>query len=333
MQRDPTQVSPARNPFLFLFGCPRSGTTLLQRMLDAHGDLAMAPNIGWLASAYRDDVGLTADGLVTREFLDDYERRPRLFRRGHLPVTRAQLDERLERGPLTYAQFLSWMFDLYGEARRKRYVGTKSWPLARDFPTVHRLWPQAVVVHLVRDGRDTALSMLSWRRADKMWRFATWEHDPVGTAALWWEWHVRVLQDLLAIAGPDRSYEIRYEALVARPERECAGLCGFLGVPYDAAMVRYHEGRTIDDPALDAKHAWLPPTPGLRDWRRQMAPGDVERFEAVAGGLLEELGYPLGSEPTEAARERAAWLRTLFVPRGPMPSAWRPPAPVLGEAR
>ena len=68
-------------------------------------------------------------------------------------------------------------------------------------------------------------------------------------------------------------------------------LCAFLGLEFDDAVVRFHEGRTRTGPGISAKHAWLPPTPGLRDWRAQMSRDAVERVEAAAGDLLDELGY------------------------------------------
>jgi hypothetical protein len=92
--------------------------------------------------------------------------------------------------------------------------------------------------------------------------------------------------------GSSTYYELRYEELVAQPEKECAGLCAFLGLPFDAAMLRFHEGRMRLEPELDAKNSWRPITPGLRNWRQEMALEDVELFEAVAGGLLEALNYP-----------------------------------------
>ena len=69
-------------------------------------------------------------------------------------------------------------------------------------------------------------------------------------------------------------------------------LCDFLGLPYHDAMLKFYEGREKADPSLDAKQAWRPVTPGLRDWRSQMTLDDIERFEAVAGDLLDDLGYP-----------------------------------------
>jgi len=97
-------------------------------------------------------------------------------------------------------------------------------------------------------------------------------------------------------------------------------------LPYDDAMLRFHEGRTKTDPGLDAKHAWLPITPGLRNWRSQMPVEDVERFEAVAGNLLDELGYPRAVPcPRPEALEHASKIRhsiaqdanwNAVVPRG-----------------
>jgi hypothetical protein len=94
-----------------------------------------------------------------------------------------------------------------------------------------------------------------------------------------------------ASLGPELCYEMRYESLVEHPERECAALCTFLGVPFDRAMLRFHESRPTNDRDLEPGHGWRPLAGRARDWRTQMAPEEVERFEA-AGALLDELGYP-----------------------------------------
>jgi hypothetical protein len=190
------------------------------------------------------------------------------------------------------------------------------------------LWPHAKVVHLIRDGRDVALSLLEWSRAGRtVGRFSTWREDPLTTAALFWEWNVRLGTEG-ALLGPDRYHQLRYETLVADPELECQKLCDFLALSYDPAMLRFHEGRMREEPGLSAKKAWRPVTTGLRDWREQMAPGDVARFEAAAGPLLDELGYQCaeGSVSDEDV-ERAARLREAFVDRArsrrwPVPAAW-----------
>ena len=114
----------------------------------------------------------------------------------------------------------------------------------------------------------------------------------MATAALWWEWQVRLGREAGASLGPQLYQEVRYEALVGDTAGELEPLCAFLDISFDRAMLDYHQGRQRSDRGLSAKSAWLPPTPGLRDWKTQMGPEDAERFEAVAGDLLDELGYP-----------------------------------------
>jgi hypothetical protein len=78
-------------------------------------------------------------------------------------------------------------------------------------------------------------------------------------------------------------------------------------------MVEYNKGRTRHKAGLSSKGQWLPPTAGLRDWRVGFSPRDLQLFEALAGDLLESLGYPLaaGSVSADVAavaeRSRAWW--------------------------
>jgi hypothetical protein len=213
---------------------------------------------------------------------------------------------------------VSGIFDLYGRAQGKEFVGDKTPIYGLEMPLLHRLWPWAKFVHLIRDGRDVCLSVRGWKRKDGGTgleeNFTTWAEDPVTTAAVWWTWRVRLAREHGQPLGPGLYYELRYEALVHHPAEECAKLCAFLGVPYDDAMLRFHEGHTKNKPGFSTKKAWLPITPGLRDWRNQMPAEDTERFEAAAGGLLDELGYARAvPRPQPARHEHASRLRALFV--------------------
>jgi hypothetical protein len=280
------------NPFVFIVGCPRSGTTLLQRLVNAHPLIAVTPETQWLPRYCINQVGLTPDGLVTPALIPQLLEHPRFAALG---IGREQLERLLATDkPVSYAHFVSDLFDLYGCTHGKRLVGDKTPGYVRKIRTLHALWPKAKFVHLIRDGRDVCLSALDWKRkADRMADlYATWDEEPVITEALWWAEHVQRGRKQGRRLGSESYYEVRYEALVNKPAEECARLCAFLGVPYDECMLRFHEGRTSSDRGLSTKDAWLPVTPGLRDWRKQMAPADVECFEAAAGSLLGELGYP-----------------------------------------
>jgi hypothetical protein len=182
--------------------------------------------------------------------------------------------------------------------------------------TLHTLWPRARFVHLVRDGRDVFLSTTDWPKGQQKRPavFAYWKDDAESTTAFFWELNVRLGRTVGNLLGPELYYEVRYESLVRNPVEECMALCAFLGVPYAEAMPRFHEGRTNSKPGLSAKHAWLPITPGLRDWRSQMSAEDVERFEAAAGELLDQLGYPRAvPDPRPEAHQHASRVRELLV--------------------
>jgi hypothetical protein len=301
------------NPYVFVVGCPRSGTTLLQRLLDAHPELAVINETLWITREDERRNGVTEEGLVTPELISRLLEYPR-FRR--LDIPREDLEYLLAtQAPFTYPRFVTGIFDLYGRRRGKRRVGDKSPGYVRELAKLHALWPEAKVVHLIRDGRDIWLSVAGWKKAARsVGQFATWMQDPVATTALWWERSVRLGREAGALLGPALYHEVRYETLVADPARVCAELCTFLELPYDDVMLCFHEGRTRHEPGLTAKRAWLPPTSGLRDWRTQMPAEEVGRFEAMAGDLLEELGYArtFPSLPADAG-ERAAKIRSAFT--------------------
>jgi Sulfotransferase family len=318
------------NPFLFIVGCPRSGTTLLQRIFDAHPKLAVINETLWILREARQRISVTRDGLVTPELVSRLFEYPR-FRR--LDLRRQDVERLLASagpGPVSYSRFVSSIFDLYGRNRGKHLVGDKSPGYVRELPRLHELWPEAKFIHLIRDGRDIWLSVAGWKKADRsIGQFATYREDPVATTALWWERSVRLGREAGSALGPGLYYEARYEDLVVDPARECRALCAFLGLAYDETMLRFHEGRTRIEPGLTAKRAWLPPMRGLRDWRAQMPAEAVERFEATAGDLLDDLGYPRAfARIPVGADEQAARVRSTFTEdaraRGRvLPGGWR----------
>jgi hypothetical protein len=320
------------NPFVFIVGCPRSGTTLLGRMVDAHPDIAVIHEGRFAPDWFERRRGLTPDGFVTPELVDELLGHPPFEK---VSVGREELERLLGDGDrVPYADFVAGIFDLHGHAHGKRLVGDKTPHYVRSLPTLHDLWPASKIVHLIRDGRDVSQSVFGWRkvaeRGGSVARFDAFQEDPVATVACWWEWLVRLGREDGAALGPAIYHEIRYESLVAEPAAECERLCDFLGVPYDDRMVGFHEGRERDDPDLDAKKAWRRVTPGLRNWRSEMSPADVERFEAAAGGLLDELGYERGGHaPSAELSRRAARVRSSFASqlrdrrRRRLPSSWQ----------
>src|SRR5260370_9941473 len=273
------------NPCVFIVGCPRSGTTLLRRIGTAHPKVVITGEASLIPLWLGERRGLTPDGLVTPEVVSELLAHDKFALFG---LGREALMSLAGSGqPISYASFVTGIFDLYGEARGKKAVGNKTPDSVRRIGTLHTLWPEARFVHLIRDGRDVALSLVNWPsvRTKKPGTFPTWKDDPGSTAALWWELNVRRGREAGEALGPELYCELRYESLVAHPAQECAALCAFLRLAYHERMLNYHE--TFTAPAgPEVVHDRQPIASGLRNWRAQMPADDVERLSTAAGPLL-----------------------------------------------
>jgi hypothetical protein len=296
-------------------------------MVDAHPLVAVIHETLWIPQFLRDRKGVVRDGLVTPDLIPSLVNHPRFSTLGMESADLHGVLDSLETP--TYSAFVTGLFDLYGRARGKYLVGDKSPPYIRHIHTLSRLWPETRFVHIIRDGRDVALSVMAWKKREHAaGKFAIWGEDPATTSALWWKRKVLSGREGAGKLDPHLYTETLYESLVTDPEGELRRLCSFLRVPYDEAMLRYHEGRMRTEPGLSAKKAWLPPTPGLRDWRKDMPSEDVERFEAAAGDLLQELGYERGvPRPSravvrEAERLGAAFSDEILAKGGRLPKGW-----------
>jgi Sulfotransferase family len=307
---------------VFVVGCPRSGTTLLQRMLDAHSQLAVANDTHFIPAALK-GLDPRADLPLTREIVDRVAR----FRTGGgMGVHRLGLPEDAvavaAKGARTYPELVSALYLRLADLRGKAWAGEKTPDYVRHLLLLHTLFPWAKFVHLIRDGRDVTLALVDWAHDKRTGRLRgparskLWHTNPVAASALWWKWQVDSGKRDAGEVG-SRYLEVRYEALVSRPEETLREVVDFLELPFDAGMLAYHVGRTRAKPGLGTNKAWLPPTQGVRDWRTQMSAHDVELVEALAGDLLSELGYerafPKISPPVraEAKQHRKRWARKV----------------------
>lgn len=303
--QEPVERRVSANPYLFVVGCQRSGTTMLQRMLDAHPDLAVAYDSLFLLRPIR-GYSVGVDPELDEGLVEAAVTHPRFDRLG----LSKEAVERASAEAETYRGFVAGIYDEYARMHCKPLAGEKSPGFCRRLPQLHGLLPEAKILHLIRDGRDVALSIRDWGKGAA--KLALWEQEPVAAAALWWRRDVtRGCEDGRRLPG--RIYmEVRYEELVADTESTLRSIAAHLDVPFHPSMTSYHEGKVRHKEGLSAKAAWLPPTAGLRDWRSQMSERELELFEAIAGDQLEMLGYGRGcsrvsAEAASAAAACEAW--------------------------
>lgn len=288
--------------FPFFVGCGRSGTTLLRAMFDSHPDLAVPDEVSFVIRLARPhyalrygwprrfDAGRAADLVVANGS----------WRRWGIPPAEGRAALVDDPAPASFAETVRRAFAGWAAHEGKPRYADKTPMHVLHLRRLARMFPEARFVHLVRDGRDVALS----------YRSVAWGPSTVEDAALLWRRRVGAGRRAGRRLGPGRYREVRYEDLVAEPERVARELCAFLDLAWDGAMLRYpaRAAEVIAATRFPEAHdrLRLPPTPGLRDWRTQMPADDVARFEAIAATELAAHGYETAAPaPPVAVRARA----------------------------
>jgi len=278
-------------PPLILLGVSRSGTTLLRVILDRSPGIAIPDEsffVPLLARRHRKRID-------AERFVDDVARIPTIC---DWNVSVAEVARRVRSG-LPTGEAIAAIFDAYAEGAGKPRWGDKTPMYMRHLELLDGLFPDAQYVHLIRDGRDAALSFLQMPEGTFT---RTWAHPttPEQFACLWRK-EVGDARSLGRRVGASRYHEVRYEELVAEPEATVRAICAFAAIPFDPAMLDYTG--SVDVSAKPHQQRLLtPPTSGVRSWREDMSAESIAAFESVAGDLLGELGYEVGSSSSAGMR-------------------------------
>jgi hypothetical protein len=293
---------------LLILGVRRSGTTLLRVILDRNPELAV-PDESYFVPQLAHRHGSRPD---VESFLDDVRRLSTLREWG---ISAADVRERVRPG-MTLGELVGAVYEAYAAKQGKARWGDKTPMYMQHLDLLERLFPAARYVHLIRDGRDAALSFLSMPAGVVT---ESWHHPrSVADFACQWRTEVEAARALGRRVGR-RYHEVRYEQLVAEPDAEVRAICAFAELPFEREMLDY--AGNVDLSAKPHQQSLAkPPTAGLRDWRRSMSVDESRSYEEIAGDVLSSLGYerrhPELAAPTARGRARLARYRALGA-------AWR----------
>jgi hypothetical protein len=288
---------------IFIVGCPRSGTTLLQLMLHAHPRIAIPPETRFLLPVYEARRGfgdLREPG--NRRELARWIVEAKETRFQDLGLDPSGVMAEIAGGPPTVGSALGIVFRAYARRFGRSRWGDKRPSYFRRLDVLMRMFPDAQIVHLIRDGRDCVASLneMPWFNLDTFHAVSTWA-EAVDAGR-------RAAQRL----GRDAYYELRYEGLVSDPHVELRGLCAFLGEDYDPAMAEPHHMAKL---AVPAHKKWHARTYGSVDadrvgsWVGRLEPWEVSLCESVIGSRLTANGYELTGAPRASAAILARYLR------------------------
>jgi hypothetical protein len=294
---------------VFVVGHGRSGTTLLVRLLSRFLGIGFGTESQFILRYLRrlPRYGDLAKPGALRRLLDDVARE-RFFER-----TRSNFGFVLDRERLlrdirtpTFAALVAGIFTQLAEHLGTPRWGDKTPEYSADLPSISRLFPDAQFVHVVRDGRDVALSAFHTHFGAKNACMGAFE----------WKQSVEAIRRFRQKMPATQFHELRYEDLMQSPERTFEPLIGFLGIDDAAgtvaARVRAELGGALQQDNVDK-------------WKRGLAARDIERFEGVAGETLDYYGYerrhPEAAYP--GPLRRAFWMLDDRVRRYGMPAYWQ----------
>ncbi|KAA3651808.1 MAG: sulfotransferase [Proteobacteria bacterium] len=279
-------------PVFFVGGLPRSGTTWIQQLLDAHANVACLGE-----SHFANDL---APRL--RQTVAHYTQRRAASYATWAPTVTGPDEDMLM--PVLRAAFVALVQANLGthDPGALVAIGEKTPDNLTRLPLLWKIFPQARFIHVIRDGRDAAASGHarfhtqldpSWSRLDYVREYAK-------------GWRERITLARAFAQGRDGYLELRYEDMHTAPEAQAARLFRFLGAPHDrdpvahclqaASFERLSGGRRRGEVDADSHYR----RGEVGSWRDTLSPEEVAVFENIAGDMLDTLGYVRAGQ--EAAR-------------------------------
>jgi hypothetical protein len=197
------------------------------------------------------------------------------------------------------------VFAAYASKSGKPRWGDKTPAYLTELDCLNALFPSAYFVHIVRDGRDVALS----------WSQQSWGPPDFLSAIQLWERRLELGRKMLRMLPPRRWIEMRFEDLVANPRHQLIALTSFLEVPFEDQMVEGY--RTVAHAKVGSQRALshhsglnrMPSSDQAFKWKKVLGAGDQSLASEVAGRLLLDLGYEASTHHSRTMGLRKVYHR------------------------
>ncbi len=239
---------------------------------------------------------LSTDKLI-QKYTDRVTSHPRWCDFG---ISKDKLIKAIRSGATDGASLFPWLLREIASGGPIVRIGEKTPRHCEHLPRILQIFPDAKIIHIHRDPRDVILSL-----KERAWA----QKKSVAANARHCRGVFERMETFQRNNGEARALEVSYESLVAGPERELKRVCAFLGEPFDASMLRYHER---DDPGFSPRESdWKALTQKPIDlsrigrYRSGLSPNEIRIIEYVVGDHLTRLGY----EPEPGVRPMSVGLQ------------------------
>lgn len=270
---------------IFIVGVGRSGTSLLQSMLNAHSQICFPPESQFIRS-------LIASRRLQRALRRGHTGQVLEKVSNHQGLKKVDVDpericeELIEEGHLSLENLYRRILIDQAERNGKSRVGDKDPKNLEYLPEIYSIFPDAQIIHLVRDPRDVVLS-----RTRASWS----KHRFFVTQAFTYEAQItKARRDGPRLFG-ERFIELHYEDLISDPGNTLKKLCGKLGVGYEESMLTYYKdaGAVVQGKEIDWKKNVFKPvlSENKEKWREGLSNSQVHLVELICTTAFSHLGY------------------------------------------
>ena len=321
MNQASTKFNPTQAPIVFLVAKDRSGTTLLQTMLDSHPNICAPLESRFvlhLKNKYQNKTSW--NNSLKSQFVKDLFKEDKMVLLWELDLE--ALNGRLENLPETTT---------YGEICKQVYVSSKSFhkketaklivdknPIyAIMIPLLQKIYPGAKFIHLVRDYRGNISSILNLHKGTS-----------VKNLGLSWVMTNSEIEKSKQ-NSPENFITLRYEDLLDNPQDEIERLMNFFNLKFHSDMLTYHERiskaisvyverslnekvRKVREIGIAKVHQNLskPIDNSFKDkWKETLSKGEIETLEKYCGNFAKKYGY----EPTTSIAPKEEEIPTSFL--------------------
>lgn len=289
---------------VFSIGCSRSGTTLLYHMILSSGNFAIYRAESHVFTLLEPRFRPLTSPKNKSKMLDAWYN-SRIYTRSGLLM---DIEPRVMAECRNGGDFLRiFMEEICHQQGVERWAETTPEHLLY-IPRIKETIPEALIIHVIRDGRDVALS---WEKLGQIRRLPGDRHRPAIAAAIYWEWFVTRGQKLGRTLGPDYT-EVHYEDLVRKPAEVLKTLEPFIEHELDYEKIQRAGIGSVTAPNTAYKGEGRSP---IGRWKTDFLPHELETCEALIGSTLRDLGYetftPAANKPmpTGLAAMRAVYRR------------------------
>jgi hypothetical protein len=226
-------------------------------------------------------------------------------------VDKAEVQRRVMAECNNVGDFLRIVMEALARAQHVERWAEKTPDHVLHMRDIKRALPQAIFLHIIRDGRDVALSM----EKHKWVRPFFWDKgDPLLACGLYWEWLVDSGRMAGRILGGDYM-EVRFEDLVNDSPAVLSRIGTFIGQQLDYDRIQQQKLGSLSSPnsSFDGRAQQERDFNPVGRWKTALTPSQLRSFECLVGPTLHELGCETVTSPSEwLGNSQLRRLRLLY---------------------